>query len=52
MDFAGAIAMPLSIFAFGMTMFLIAQVGLLKNKVDTLEKQLMRPSGPNATNAV
>ena len=40
MDFAGSIAMPLSIFAFVMTMYVLKQVGVLQTKVADLEKQL------------
>lgn len=37
-DFAGAIAMPLSIFAFVMMLYLMAEVGKLKKRVDELTK--------------
>ncbi len=38
MDLAGAIAMPLSIFAFVMMLYLGAEVDRLKKRVDELTK--------------
>jgi hypothetical protein len=43
MDVAGAVAMPLSIFAFILSIFLMKQVGMLQTKITALEKQLAAP---------
>ena len=38
MDFAGAIAMPLSIFAFTMVIYLGREISDLKKRLEVLEK--------------